>query len=279
MSRGLLPRLRFPRPRTFLGFMSLQTGTELIALSLVFNRITGIYGFLALFTGFPLSFLQISLYLLSLLVVGALAYLIPHIRQQSPFQCLALAFLYAIDTVLNFAYVTFFATTWYFNQFHDPQGPASKGDIPESASPSNGEGYEHDDAQKNQLHKAVGVHESAASMCLVVLFTLIRIYLALVVCAYARAVVQRYVDMNSGWAGGPLGSGEVEDDNGKEEGHAPDPFVEGAPLGEGWQGKMGRVMVGFGRGYWLGGRKEDEEWAREIGGRLRGGASGRYSRV
>ncbi|KAL0471392.1 Inositolphosphorylceramide synthase subunit Kei1 domain-containing protein [Neurospora intermedia] len=275
MSRGL--RLRFPRPRTFLGFMSLQTGTELIALSLVFNRITGIYGILALFTGFPLSLLQISLYLLSVLVVGSLAYLIPHIRHQSPFQNLALAFLYGIDTLLNFAYVTFFATTWYLTQFHDPQGPASKGDIPESASPSNGEGnYEHDSAQKNQLEKAVGVHESAASMCLVVGFTLIRIYFALVVCAYARAVVQRYVDMNSGWAGGPLGSGEAVDDNGKEEGHIADPFVEGAPLGEGWQGKMGRMMVGFGRGYWLGGRKEDEEWAREIGGRLKGG---RYSRV
>src|SRR4051812_42665288 len=103
--------------------MSLQTGTEVISLALLINRVTGIYGFLTLFTGYALSALQLSDFIVSLLVVFALAYLLPHIRRQSPLQNLALAWLYAIDTVLNFGYVAAFATAWFLSQY-SPKGPA-----------------------------------------------------------------------------------------------------------------------------------------------------------
>ncbi|KAK1751985.1 Inositolphosphorylceramide synthase subunit Kei1-domain-containing protein [Echria macrotheca] len=239
--------LRLPRPKTFLGLMSLQTGAELISLALVFNKATGVYGFLTLLTGYAPSALQVTSYTISILVIVALAYLIPHIRQQSPFQNLALAWLYVIDTISNIAYTTAFATIWYMAGFHDPAGPGGAA----AGSPSTRDDGQPDSGAANP--------DTAASMVLAVLFTSVRIYFSLVVLAHARVVVQRY-----------SGDAQAESvDAMIARGDAPDPFAVGSTLGEGWKGKIGRIMIGFGRGYWLGGRKEDEEWARAVGAKFR----------
>ncbi len=111
-------------PQSFLGLMSLQTGTELISLALLLNKVIGIYGLLAILTGYSLSALQLSMYIYSLLAVIALTYLIRHIRKQSPLENLALAWLYVADTIVNAGYTTAFAVTWYLATFHDPKGPA-----------------------------------------------------------------------------------------------------------------------------------------------------------
>lgn len=92
--------------------MSLRTGAEMISLSMIFNKVTGFYGLLAILTGFSLSPLQISMYLYSLGALILLAFLMPHIRKQSPFQCLALAWFYLIDTLVNTAFTSAFAVTW-----------------------------------------------------------------------------------------------------------------------------------------------------------------------
>merc|ERR1711964_855579 len=83
---GILSRhLRVPRPRTFLYLMSLRTGVEMVSLSVIFNKLTGFFGLLAILTGVSLSPLHLSMYIL-LNSVGALAlisFLMPHIRKQS----------------------------------------------------------------------------------------------------------------------------------------------------------------------------------------------------
>ncbi|KAL2263987.1 hypothetical protein VTK26DRAFT_3771 [Humicola hyalothermophila] len=242
--------LRLPRPKTFLGFMSLQTGTELISLALIFNKATGLYGILTLFTGFAASATQVTSYLWSIAVLAALLLCLPHVRKQSPLQNLALAWVYAVDTVVSAAYTTAFATGWYLAADHHPKGPAGEDDASSpssSSSPSSGD---------VQARADPGVHDTAASMVLVVGFTLVRVYFSLVIMAFARMVLLRFVDERMGEPE------EVSD-------LSPDPFAEGAPLGEGWRGKLGRAMVSIGRGYWLGGKKEDEEWARQVHSKFR----------
>ncbi|KAK1827635.1 Inositolphosphorylceramide synthase subunit Kei1-domain-containing protein [Podospora conica] len=254
-SRGCLSRIRLPRPRTFLGFMSLQTGAELVALALVFNKATGIYGFLTLFTGYAASALQVTSYLWSVLVIVGLALLVPHIRKQSPFQNLALAWLYILDTCLNTAYIAAFATIWYLSTFHDVEEiPAA----PEAAAIGN------DTGPRAAAEEERSNPDTAASMFLVVLFSVVRIYLALVVASNARWVLQR-------WGGEERGEAATESDIANA--GAVNPFAEGTPLGEGWQGKMGRVMVSVGRNYWLGRHKEDEEWARGMASKFRSSTS------
>ena len=81
-------------------------------MSMIFNKITGFYGLLAILTGFSLSPLQLSMYLYSLVALILLAFLMPHIRKQSPFECLALAWFYLLDTLVNTAFTLAFAVTW-----------------------------------------------------------------------------------------------------------------------------------------------------------------------
>ncbi|KAK3687226.1 Inositolphosphorylceramide synthase subunit Kei1-domain-containing protein [Podospora appendiculata] len=256
--RSCQPRL--PRPRTFLGLMSLQTGTELISLALVFNKATGIYGILALFTGYALSALQISAYILSLLIIVALCYLVPHVRKQSPFQNLALAWLYLIDTFVNIAYTSVFAVTWYQALLHESKGSPEDDDY--VSSPRADQYVDPELAAAARADAAEGVKDTAASMVLVVLFTLVRVYFSLVVMAFARMVLQKYVEANSGWTPegnhvGPLAPSDPSDI-----------FAVGSPAGEGLKGRLGRMMISVGKGYWLG-RKDDEEWARDVGSKFR----------
>ncbi|KAK4125398.1 DUF1753-domain-containing protein [Parathielavia appendiculata] len=248
------PWLRLPRPRSFLGLMSLQTGTELISIALLFNKVTGVYGLLTLLTGYSLSALQVTAYLGSISVLVTLAICLPHVRAQSPFHNLALAWVYAIDTLVSAAYTAAFATTWYLSAIHDPKGPA--GAEQDASSPSNGE-VQHDDEQAAQVMAGIGVHDTAASMVLIIGFTLIRVYFSLVVMAHARMVLQQFVDQRMGEAGNTSAD------------RSAGPFAVGAPLGEGWRGRLGTVMVSVGRGYWLGGKMEDEEWARAVNSKFR----------
>lgn len=199
--------------QTFLGLMSLQTATEMISLALLINKVTGLYGLLGILTGYAVDAVQLSMYIYSVTVLVTLAFLLPHIRRHSPFQNLALAWLYIFDTATNAAYTSFFAVEWYIASEGNPTGDAA-----EQAT------------------------DTAVSMVLIVAFTLLRIYLMFVVMSFTRQVLRRYV---SGLAG----------DKGTAQ-----PFAANTAEGEGWRGKLGRVMIFVGQDYWIGGM-EDEEWA------------------
>lgn len=146
--------------------MSLQTGTEMISIALLINKVTGLYGLLAILTGYTLDAVQLSMYIYSVCVLAALAFLLPHVRRQSPFPNLALAWLYIIDTALNAAYTAFFAAEWYLAAGANGN-PA--GDPAEQAT------------------------DTAASMVLIAALTLVRVYLMFVVMSFTRQVMRRYV--------------------------------------------------------------------------------------
>ncbi|KAK7955843.1 Ras small monomeric GTPase rab6 [Apiospora aurea] len=238
----LLPagvQLQLPRPKTFLGLMSLQSGAEMIALSFVFNKATGLYGLLAILTGFHLSALQLSMYIYSVVALGIIAYCLPHIRKQTPFQNLAFAWLYIVDTVINTAYTTVFAVSWYL-----ASGRTGGPTPPESADTG---------VSPSAFMKAI---DTTASTSFIVLFSLIRIYFVLVIMAYAQQVMVQYRDgRQQGWGEDPELAGK--------------PFAEGTGEGEGYKGKIGRAMLSVGRGYWLGGQKQDDEWAKNVRSKFR----------
>lgn len=196
--------------------MSLQTGTEMITLALLINKVTGLYGLLAILTGYSLEAVQLSMYIYSVGVLVTLAFLLPHVRRQSPLPNLSLAWLYIIDTALNTAYTVFFAVEWFIASEGNPVG-----DAVEQAT------------------------DTAASMTLIAALTLVRVYLMLVVMSFTRQVMRRYV------------AGLATDKSASAR-----PFAEGTPEGEGWKGKLGRVMVYVGEQYWIG-ASEDEGRAYE----------------
>lgn len=259
--------------------MSLQTGTELVSLALLLNKITGVYGLLAILTGYSISALQLSMYIYSVLCVTSLTFLLPHIRKQTPFQNLALAWLYLLDTAVNTAYTTTFAVAWYMAGFHSPKGTGG----PEIAPPAptatgmasgnvtaavavGGVGNATDASNNGgDDGRAAQARETAVSMVLIIALTLVRVYFAAVVAAHARAVLLRYVE----------GRAE-EDEDGSKGGRATNPFARGMAGGEGLKGRLGRAMVAVGSGYWLGVRP-DEQWARDVGNKFRSSGRGHGS--
>ncbi|KAM0255198.1 hypothetical protein ACHAQJ_006041 [Trichoderma viride] len=232
MSKFTRLYLRIPRPKTLFGLISLQTGTELISLALVFNKVTGVYGLLAILTGFQLSLFQLTTYMYCIGILGILIYLIPHIRKQSPFECLALAFLYVIDTAINGASTAAFGMDWYFTNTASSNGSETPSSLPDIVAEGM-EGLRREAAK----HGDVVPQETAASMLLITGLTLIRIYFSLVVLNYARQVLQKYMQLMI------LEGPGVDDHAG--------PFAADLPDGEGRKGQLGRLMLSFGRGYWM----------------------------
>jgi hypothetical protein len=117
-------------PQTFLQRMSLRTGAEIITFLQVINKVSGLYGLLAIITGARIDGWQLSMYLYSTFALLATVFLYKHIRLQSPFQMLFLAHLYAIDSVVNALYTALFGVAWFYtlaSQSGDSKVPGSHG--------------------------------------------------------------------------------------------------------------------------------------------------------
>jgi inositol phosphorylceramide synthase regulatory subunit len=241
--------------QTLFGFISLQTATELISLALVFNKVTGVYGLLAILTGYELSLLQLSTYVYSIAVLVTLVFLVPHIRKQSPFECLALAWLNIIDTCINAADTAVFGLEWYFAT-STTSSDSTTDYIPDVVS----EGMENVRQQTIQ-HGAVAPQETAASMIMIIALVLVRVYFSIVVMAYAQQVLSKYMQLMI-LEGAP--GEELERDG---------PFGADLPDGDGKRGQVGRLMVAMGRGYWLDQSTTVDDWQRDISSKQNGSNS------
>lgn len=265
--------------------MSLRTGTELSTLSLLLNKVSGLYGLLALLTGLHLSPLQLSMYIYSLFALFITVLLAPYIRTQSPFHCLALATLYILDSIINAAYTAIFGITWFlvisqhhsdangnktpgaggetigdtagftspeFNVSHvdvavgpDQGVPGEKNEVVTSASL----GSPSTTAASPSLGHGVLQPESMSSIVVICALWAVRVYFVLIVMSYARLVLRRYVASSSRTGTGGKTSGLIDD-----------PFSPHLPEGMGWRGRLGRAMISLGRGYWLGSEEGDDSW-------------------
>lgn len=278
--------------------MSLQTGASLITLSLLLNKISGLYGLLALLTGYHLSPVQLSMYIYSLIALGLTAFLFPHIRKQSPLQCLALAWLYLIDSVINAAYTAAFGVSWFLvvSQRYDnapASGPGSD-TMEDTAGFTNpkynfsldggltpGEGavaaaYPASASAGSSGGNAGGTHsagngvmqpESLQSIAFICCLWTIRVYFIFVMMAFARQTLRQHLTSSSPrHAQLPTHSRNTSIASIADIDR--DPFHPRTPEGQGWQGKLGRAMISVGRSYWLG-EDEDSSWMSGLGRKFR----------
>lgn len=274
--------------------MSLSTGASLITLSLVLNKLSGLYGILALLTGYHLSPFQLSMYIYSIFALGLTVYLSPYIRKQSPLHCLALAWFYVLDSIINAAFTAAFAVTRFLvlAQHHTgetaPKGPGA-GTIQDTAGftdpalnvsrveviaapqpgisggqdavaaavpASSPAGTSQTSSANNPsaaLQNVVLGAESMNSIGVIITLWTIRAYFCLIMLAFARMVLRQHIahlssSKNFSYTNASPSSSLAEN-----------PFAESKPEGQGWKGKLGRVMVSIGRSYWLG-SDEDDSW-------------------
>ena len=279
--------------------MSLRTGASLATLIILLNKVSGLYGLLALLTGLHLSPLQLSMYIYSLLALTLVAHLAPHIRSQSPLECLALAWFYVIDSVVNAAYTAVFAVTWFLvvsqhlsssnstdapglgggtikdtAGFTSPKYNVSHVDV--VASPAAGLAVGQDAViigssptstsalppTAPSLSHGFMQPESLPSAIIIVTLWLARLYLALIVLSYARFVLHQNMASVSR-------TYNIPSYNKDNKSYMENPFASHLPAGFGWKGKLGRAMVTVGKSYWLS-RDDGEEWISVPSGSLRG---------
>ncbi|OJJ51131.1 hypothetical protein ASPZODRAFT_127149 [Penicilliopsis zonata CBS 506.65] len=225
---------------------------------MMINKISGLYGLLALLTGYHLSPVQLSMYLYSLVVLAVAVYLFPHIRKQSPLQCLALAWIYLIDSVVNAAYTVAFGVTWFMviSQNYDSsngKSSSSSSSSPGKATMEQTAGFtsaKYDSSKKSDaIGNVVYQPESFQSIIFICSLWIIRTYFVLVMLAFARqslrmyVAVPRHTQLPTHSRNTSLASVADIDR---------EPFSTFSPDGQGWEGKLGRLMIGIGRGYWLG---------------------------
>jgi hypothetical protein len=256
--------------------MSLRTGTSLILLVQIINKVTAFYGILALFTSFPLSALQLSMYIYSLPILAATLYLAGPVRAQSAWHCLAFAYIYTLDSIVNAFFTAIFGVTWFLvvASSHSNGSKAPGGKMMEHTSgfsspelnvshvevvakPKPGVAPAQDaiamgtaagmPASPGSGFAGVVLNGSSAmSIFIISAFWLLRFYAVFVVLAYARAVVRHHIQVSS-----MSNLDNIYTSSGKTD-LAEDPFASGTSAGSGWKGRIGRFMIKIGRSYWLG---------------------------
>jgi hypothetical protein len=242
------------------------------------------------------------MYVYSVAALILLAILMPHIRKQSPLECLTLAWFYAFDTVVNCVYTAAFAVTWFLTvsdsdsgtqtstpgsgtinhtaDFTSPIYNVSEVDL--VASPSADLLGGQDTVAIGKAATATVVTASSSfqhvpSLVFIALLTLIRFYFVLIVMAYARQNLRQYLQTASSARNHIIndGSSDFEAEN---------PFAPNMPLGQGWRGALGRTLLFIGRSYFLDG-PVDDDWARGVKSRFKpstvqvpGGRRGTFER-
>ncbi|EWC48639.1 hypothetical protein DRE_01861 [Drechslerella stenobrocha 248] len=251
-----LSRILLPRPKHFLGVLDLKIGAELILLCSLFNKASGFYGLLAIFSGAEISALQISMYVYSVLAVFFIAWVQPHIRKRTPFPVISFGYWYLVDSIINATYTTMFAVTW-FMVISEPRrsqavtaantapGVGNSGKMIEDISGLSGGPFNptggpdgtdtpvpsYIDSLSSGLSIGAftnGLHqpESMTSMSIIAGLWIVRAYFCLVVLAYARQVVRESATPSN------------------------PPFT--GKNGAGFQGAIGRTLININRRYWEG---------------------------
>lgn len=280
--------------QTFLQRMSLRTGAEIITYLQIINKVSGVYGLLAIITGASIDGFQLSMYIYSTLALFATCFLYRHIRLQSPFETVLLAHLYALDSVVNALYTAFFGIAWFYTLASHPdesnlpgqQGMkdtagftspkhnvsavdvvasptegltggqnAIAGGVPQDGVPGLGAG----------LGSAIFQSSSIMSITLISGFWALRVYFVFVMLAFARQCLRSHIASHAATAGWASSNNTMQTTAADL---AENPFQEGKQQGDGWKGKLGRVMLSGAPKYWLGADAENE-WQASVGGKFR----------
>ena len=252
-------------------------------LTQLINKVTAFYGILALATSYPLSPLQLSMYIYSLIALVLTIYLLPGVRKQDPWSCLAFAQTYVVDTLVNGVYTLLFALAWFaVVADHDAQRLNPIGGIStETIDKTSGSTSPQHNVSRVEVvtaglkpgQDAVAIGRpgfasamfssgSLMSLFIVCSFEALRVYALFVCMSYARQVLRQHIAVTASHSYVPYSAGTAD--------MAEDPFAAGREEGKGWRGTIGRAMVSLGREYWLGREETDDEvWMTSMGRKFR----------
>ncbi|KTW28450.1 hypothetical protein T552_01712 [Pneumocystis carinii B80] len=184
-----------PKPRSFLYFLDLKIGTELIIFFSILNKASGIYGFfvtLINYSSLSMSLWKMFMYFYSLLVLLGFTMMMKYIRTESPFHILICAYFYFIDTFISSIYSAIFTIVWFMNIFKHAIISSGAGKLVSSQKSeiielwsSNNSEYAHD---SSMMFFSI---ENLFTVFILCFFLCLKIYFCLVVFSYARYLLLR----------------------------------------------------------------------------------------
>ncbi|CAD6573823.1 MAG: hypothetical protein CYPHOPRED_005217 [Cyphobasidiales sp. Tagirdzhanova-0007] len=194
-----MPSLRFSPATslpllTFFSVLDLKLGSEIITYLALLNKVVGIYGLLAVFSGGTAA--QVSLYLYSIGSIVLCAWGLRQISQEHPPKSLLYAHLYGLDHVVSTLYTLYFGVQWYVYFPHDGRHPANSAARKELLEGHNRAATGIQDSarlgdtgesQSDIARKALAVwqDERGFSTAVLVLGWLIKIYFILILYSFA----------------------------------------------------------------------------------------------
>ncbi|TDL24080.1 DUF1753-domain-containing protein [Rickenella mellea] len=171
-----------PRPfASFMGFMDIKTGVIIALLFAVLNKVAGVYGLIAVFTGG--SFAQLSLYLYSVLALVALGWGLKAVSEEDPKRTLYFAHLFFADHILSTAWTVFFAVVWWLYTPHDGRRQANSAAQEELMKAGVGHGMTEE--ERTQAALMIWNKEKGTAAAVIMVGWITKIYFAILIYSYA----------------------------------------------------------------------------------------------
>lgn len=102
---------------SFLGFMDIKVGSQILTLFSLFNKIAGIYGIIAVFQGGTIA--QLSLYIYSIATIPIFIWGMKAISDEKPDDVLRYAHIFILDQMISTGWTLLFAFWWFEFAAHD----------------------------------------------------------------------------------------------------------------------------------------------------------------
>ncbi|PCH44422.1 DUF1753-domain-containing protein [Wolfiporia cocos MD-104 SS10] len=186
MKLTLRPEWRLRPLSSALGFLDLKTAVTIVLLFAVLNKVAGVYGLIATFTGAGGSVAQLSLYIYSCVALAALVWGLRATSQENPKHTLYFAHLFFADHVLSTAWLVFFAVVWWVYTPHDGRRQANSAAQEEMMNAGTQLGGHNMTAEERErAAMTIWSEEKGLATAVIVLGWLVKFYFAALLYSYA----------------------------------------------------------------------------------------------
>ncbi|THH09928.1 hypothetical protein EW145_g1688 [Phellinidium pouzarii] len=171
-----------PRPlNSFLGFVDIKLGVTIVFLFALLNKVAGVYGLIAVFTGG--SFAQVSMYVYSVITLVAFGWALKVVAEEDPRRTLYFAHLFFADHILSTAWTIFFAVVWWIYTPHDGRRQANS--AAQEQLMEDGAGHDMTDEARTAAALQIWNKEKGLAAAVLIVGWCAKIYFAILVYSYA----------------------------------------------------------------------------------------------
>jgi len=164
--------------------MDIKTGVTIALLFAVLNKVAGVYGLIAVFTGGSLA--QVSMYLYSVLALVGLTWGLRAIGEENPKRVLYFAHMFFLDHLFSTCWTVFFGVIWWEYTPHDGKRVANSDAQREMMDGASGmEGHNMTEAERTAAALSIWNKEKSFAVAVLIAGWLIKIYFAAMIYSYA----------------------------------------------------------------------------------------------